>query len=56
MAKKKPYVKLQCQTCKRVNYFVHKSRQLNEKDGKKIELNKFCKWDRKHTPHKETKK
>ena len=56
MAKKKPYVKLQCQTCKRVNYYTHKSRQLNEKDGKKLLLSKFCNWDRKHTSHKETKK
>ncbi|MDD2913445.1 MAG: 50S ribosomal protein L33 [Candidatus Pacebacteria bacterium] len=56
MAKKKPYVKIQCENCKRVNYHTHKSRQLNEKDGKKLVLSKFCKWDRKHTPHKETKK
>ncbi len=56
MAKRKPFVKLQCQDCKRVNYFTHKSKQIKEKDGKKLELKKYCNWDKKHTPHKETKK
>ena len=55
MAKKKvPAVKLQCQECKKVNYFTFKSKMLNKKE--KLELKKFCKWCRKHTLHKEGKK
>ncbi len=56
MAKRKPFIKMQCQECKRVNYFIHKSKMLKKKEGAKLELKKFCKWCRKHTPHKETKK
>jgi len=50
--KKKPFVKLKCQECKRINYYVNKSKRF---EGK-LELKKFCKWDRKHTIHKEMKK
>ncbi|PIU75224.1 MAG: 50S ribosomal protein L33 [Candidatus Portnoybacteria bacterium CG06_land_8_20_14_3_00_39_12] len=46
-------IKLQCQTCKRVNYYSHKNKKKIEK---KLELKKFCKWCREHTPHKEMKK
>lgn len=46
-------IKLQCTVCKRVNYFTRKNKKKVER---KIELKKFCKWCRKHTPHKETKK
>lgn len=53
MANKKPFIKLQCQTCKRVNYFTKKSKLMAEK---KLELKKYCKFDRKHTVHKESKK
>ena len=53
MATKKPYTKLQCAECKRVNYFTHKSKKAGEK---KLELKKYCKWCRKHTIHKEGKK
>lgn len=51
--KKKSSVKMQCQTCKRTNYFTRKSKKAAEK---KLELKKFCKWDKKHTLHKEGKK
>ena len=50
---KKPFVKLQCQTCKKINYYAHKSKQMIEK---KLELKKFCKFCRKHTAHKEVKR
>ena len=53
MATKKPFVKIQCQECKRVNYFTHKSKKMAEE---KLGMNKFCKWCRKHTKHKESKK
>ena len=52
-AKKKKLIKLQCQECKRINYFTHKSKKMGEG---KLELKKFCKWCRKHTLHKEGKK
>jgi large subunit ribosomal protein L33 len=45
-------IALQCTECKRRNYTTKKNRKnLQEK----LELNKYCKWDRKHTLHKETK-
>jgi len=53
MAKKKPFIKLQCEVCKRINYFTHKSKKAAEG---KLELKKFCKWCKKHTVHKEMKK
>lgn len=54
MAKrKKAYAKLECQECKRVNYYTHLSKMPERKD--KLELKKFCKWCRKHTLHKEVK-
>lgn len=52
--KKKPHIKLQCQECKRVNYYTRKSKQL--KNERKLEMKKFCKWCRKQTIHKEGKK
>ena len=45
--------KLQCDTCKRTNYWSRKNRKLVTK---KIELKKFCKWCKKQTKHKEAKK
>jgi len=53
MATKKPFIKLQCSVCKKVNYFTHKSKKIAEK---KIELKKFCKNCKKHTTHKEVRK
>jgi len=53
MAKKKAFIKLQCEVCKRVNYFTHKSKKAEEK---KLALKKFCNWCRKHTVHKEGKR
>ncbi len=53
MAKrKKVYVKMKCDECDRINYRIHKSKGV---EGK-LELKKFCKWCKKHTLHKETKK
>ena len=51
--KRKPFVKFKCQICKRINYYVHKSKKVTEE---KLELKKFCKWCKKHTVHKEMKK
>ena len=46
-------IKLQCTKCKRTNYWSRKNKRKVER---KIELKKFCKWCRKHTVHKETKR
>ncbi|HEY4510695.1 MAG TPA: 50S ribosomal protein L33 [Candidatus Paceibacterota bacterium] len=46
-------IKLQCGTCKRVNYWSSKNKKKVER---KIELKKFCNWCRKQTMHKEGKK
>lgn len=46
-------IRLSCKTCKRVNYW---SRKNKKKVERKIELKKFCKWCKKNTIHKESKK
>jgi large subunit ribosomal protein L33 len=53
MPTKKPFTKMQCQACKKINYFTHKSKAMAEK---KLELKKFCKNCKKHTLHKEIKR
>ncbi|MBI5079376.1 50S ribosomal protein L33 [Candidatus Wolfebacteria bacterium] len=45
-------IKLKCVGCKRFNYYTRKKKSLE----KKLELKKHCKWCRKHTTHKETKR
>ncbi|MCL5011148.1 MAG: 50S ribosomal protein L33 [Patescibacteria group bacterium] len=50
--KKKIITKMQCSVCKSINYFTKKSKAV---EGK-LEMKKFCKKCRKHTPHKEAKK
>ncbi len=45
-------VKLQCTVCKAVANFTRKNKKIL-KD--RLELSKFCKACKKHTPHKETK-
>jgi large subunit ribosomal protein L33 len=46
-------VKLSCTKCKRINYWTTRNKKQVEN---KLAFNKFCKWCRKATPHKETKK
>lgn len=46
-------IRLKCAECGEVNYFTRKNRK---KVQRKIELAKFCKTERKRTPHKEAKK
>ncbi|MBZ0272009.1 50S ribosomal protein L33 [bacterium] len=43
---------LQCTECKRRNYTTTRNKKKNQN---KVELKKFCPFDRKHTLHKETK-
>ena len=45
-------VTLVCGECKNENYRVEKNKQ---NDPERLELNKFCKFCQKHTPHKEKK-
>ncbi|MFZ0666324.1 MAG: 50S ribosomal protein L33 [Acidimicrobiales bacterium] len=49
---KRVHVTLACEVCKRRNYITTKNRQ---NDRERIELEKYCKFDRRHTPHKETR-
>ncbi|MAG28873.1 50S ribosomal protein L33 [bacterium] len=44
--------KLECTECKRVTSHTFKNKK---KLQTRLELKKFCKWCKKHTPHKETK-
>ncbi len=50
---KKSFVKIKCEDCKRINY--HTNRPKSDKEGK-LEFKKFCKFCKKHTAHKESKK
>jgi len=45
-------IALKCSECGRRNYTTSKNRKNIQG---KLELNKYCKFDRKHTLHKETK-
>ena len=45
-------IALECSECKRKNYTTFKNRKNMQG---KMEFNKFCKWDRKYTLHKEAK-
>jgi len=49
----KNLIKLRCKDCNRTNYYTRKNKKLVER---KVELSKYCKQDRKHTVHKESKK
>lgn len=43
-------VTLECTECKQRNYNT-----MKEKGTERIELNKYCRFCKKHTQHKETK-
>ena len=45
-------VTLACEECKRRNYQTEKSKRNNPD---RIEFRKYCRWCKKHTPHKETR-
>ncbi|MFH1508828.1 MAG: 50S ribosomal protein L33 [bacterium] len=45
-------IKFECMECKRVNYHSQKNKKTI-KD--RLHMNKYCKWCKKHTEHKETK-
>jgi large subunit ribosomal protein L33 len=43
---------LACEDCKRRNYITMKNK-VNDRE--RIEMKKYCQWERKHTTHKETR-
>lgn len=45
-------ITLACTECKRRNYNTSKNKK---NDPDRIELQKYCRFCKKHTPHKETK-
>ena len=49
---KRIQVTLACESCKRRNYITTKNKM---NDRERIEMQKFCRWDRRHTLHKETR-
>ena len=49
---KRVQVTLECTECKRRNYITTKNRV---EQRERIELKKYCRWDKSHTLHKETR-
>ena len=49
---KRVKVTLECEVCKRRNYITTKNKQ---NDRERIEMRKYCRFDREHTVHKETR-
>jgi large subunit ribosomal protein L33 len=45
-------ITLACTVCKRRNYVTQKNKK---NDPDRLELKKYCRWCRKHTPHRETR-
>jgi len=45
-------LQLECTECKRRNYTTHKNRRNTQA---KLELMKYCRWDRRHTLHREVR-
>jgi large subunit ribosomal protein L33 len=43
---------LACSECKRRNYATAKNKRNTTE---RLELSKYCRWCRKHTPHREAK-
>ncbi|MCM1055297.1 MAG: 50S ribosomal protein L33 [Bacteroides sp.] len=52
MAGSRVKITLACTECKQRNYITKKNKKNNPD---RIEMSKYCKFCRKHTPHKETK-
>jgi large subunit ribosomal protein L33 len=51
-AKNIELIALKCSECNRKNYTTQKNKRNSQG---KIEFRKYCKFDKKHTVHKETK-
>ncbi|EPR43737.1 50S ribosomal protein L33 [Desulfovibrio sp. X2] len=48
----KVIIQMQCTECKRRNYSTTKNKKNTTG---RLELKKYCPWDKKHTVHKESK-
>ena len=46
-------IRFKCSSCGRVNYYTRKNKKKLEG---KLELQKYCKWERSHKIHKEARK
>jgi large subunit ribosomal protein L33 len=51
-SEKRIKVTLACEVCKRRNYITTKNKQTHRE---RIEMKKYCRWDRQHTLHRETR-
>lgn len=51
-SEKRIKVTLACEDCKRRNYITKKNKN---NDRERIEMKKYCRFDRRHTVHKETR-
>ena len=49
---KRVKVTLACETCKRRNYITMKNKQ---NDRERMEVKKYCAWDRTRTVHRKTR-
>ncbi|MBD3372844.1 MAG: 50S ribosomal protein L33 [Candidatus Coatesbacteria bacterium] len=52
MASNRDIIALRCEECKRKNYTLTKNKRNNQG---KLQLRKYCPFDRRHTLHKEAK-
>lgn len=48
----RPVIRLQCTSCKEINYATEKN---TREQKERLEMQKFCKHCKKRTSHKETK-
>lgn len=51
-SEKRVKVTLACEVCKRRNYITVKNKN---NDRERLEMRKYCRFDRRHTVHKETR-
>ena len=49
---KRVKITLACEVCKRRNYITVKNKQ-NDRD--RMAIKKYCRWDKSHTLHRETR-
>jgi large subunit ribosomal protein L33 len=51
-SERRVHVTLACESCKRRNYITSKNR-INSRE--RLEMKKYCRWERTHTLHRETR-
>jgi len=50
---KRVKITLACEVCKRRNYITVKNKQ---NDRERMAIKKYCRWDKSHTLHRETRR